>query len=262
MENPLPSQFAEMFDLETLRTADAASLGDSVEAAFDGVHSRQSAGQRLVDLFFERLNIGATKEPACVLARCFQTCTYAQMPLHYRDAADQLLENVAEQPAALDQMRCLTLLATRGVRSVWNDVLTSVAHQAIPLPSVEVVRKAPMIARLFDQLGISIERAVMPPDSPEFLLDAPSDFRVFHIAEAMGSPFIPAQASFVEPFGVRSVVGMGGTLPDGELMAVVLFTRVPISQHVAMRFSVVAASLRKATLAFGNGQVFEWDDND
>jgi len=260
-ESPLHHELAAGLDLEHLSEADTAALVRSVEAAVNGARSRQDAGQRLVDLFHRTLCIGDTTDSACVLARCFQTSTYAQMPLHYRDAADQLLEDLPQRPQALDQMRCLTLLATRGLRQVWNDVLTSVAHQAIPLPSVEVVQKAPMIARLFDQLGVSIEHAVAPPDSPGFLLDAPSDFRVFHIADALGSPFIPAQASFVEPYGVRSVVGMGGLLPDGEMLAVVLFTRVPVSQEVALRFNQVAASLRTAAFAFPADRVFEFDEN-
>jgi hypothetical protein len=257
----LPAELDRTFDLEHLTAADASALAKAVSLTVRSAPSRQAAAQRLVELLFRSLLMPGTAESACVLARCFQTSTYAQLPLHYRDAADHLLDDDALRPAALEHMRCLTLLATRGVRPVWNDVLTSVAHQAIPLPSAEVVRKAPMIARLFDQLGVSIERAVAPPDSPDFLLDAPSDFRVFHIADAPGSPFLPAQTSFVLPFGVRSVVGMGGVLPDGEVLAVILFTRLPVSQEVARCFTEVAANLRAALMNFGSGPIFQATDD-
>jgi hypothetical protein len=179
------------------------------------------------------------------------------MPLHYQFAADQLLGSVPPQVGVLDQMRCLALLATHGLKPVWNDVMTSVGHQAIPLPSVEVVKKAPMIARLFDQLGMSIERAVAPPDSTDFQMQTlPSDFSVFHIADAVRSPFVPAQATFVEPYGVRSVIGMGGVLPEGELIAVVLFTRLPVSNAVAQRLSALAAAVRCVLLPFPPQRTF------
>jgi hypothetical protein len=248
------------FELEDFTDADAAALSTVLTATCAGAASRQAAAQHIVGTLFQTLRESGSGESACVLARCFHTATYAQMPLHYRDAADQLLETVPATPSSLEQMRCLALLATRGIRQVWNDVLTSVGHQAIPLPSVEVVQKAPMIARLFDQLGMPIERAVASLDAPDFLLDAPSDFRVFHIPEALGSPFIPAQSSFVEPHGVRSVVGMGGTLPDGELLAVVLFTRTAVSQEVALRFGTVASALRQAMIALPDGSVFDRSD--
>jgi hypothetical protein len=247
------------FDLEHLTDADAADLARLLESAAAGASGRQDAAEHVVETIFQSFHIAETEDPSCVLVRCFQTSTYAHMPLHYRDAADQLLDAVPANPGALEQMRCLALLATRGIRQVWNDVLTSVGHQAIPLPSVEVVRKAPMIARLMDQLGVSIERIVAPPDSPDFLIDTPSDFRIFHIPDALGSPFIPAQSNFVEPFGVRSVVGMGGVLPGGDLLAVVLFTRVPISQAVAFRFSTVASALRRALIAFPPDRDFHRD---
>ncbi len=245
-------------DPEHLTEAGAAALASALSTAVDGARTRQEAAERIVHLLFKHLISGDNGEPACVLVRCFHTSTYARMPLHYRDAADQLLDTVPED--ALEQMRCLSLLATCGVRTVWNDVLTSVAHQTIPLPSVEVVRKAPMIARLFDDLGIPIERVVAPPDAPGFLLDTPTEFRVFHIPDALGSPFIPAQGTFVEPYGVRSVVGMGGILPDGELLAVVLFTRVPIGHEVARRFAVVAAALRVAMLPYPAKSIFDSHD--
>jgi hypothetical protein len=252
LENSLP------IDPEHLTEAGAAALAAAIASSVDGAGTRQEAAERIVQLLFTHLVGGGSGEPACVLVRCFHTSTYARMPLHYRDAADQLLDTVP--PDALEQMRCLSLLATCGVRTVWNDVLTSVAHQAIPLPSVEVVRKAPMIARLFDDLGIPIERVVAPPDAPGFLLDTPTEFRVFHIPEALDSPFIPAQTTFVEPYGVRSVVGMGGVLPDGELVAVVLFTRVPIAHEVARRFGVVAAALRAAMVTYPSKSIFDLDD--
>jgi hypothetical protein len=228
-----PSHTAQRFDLEHLSDADADKLLRSLSVIAEDAPSRQVIAERLVDSLFRSLCVGDTEEPACALVRCFHTAAYAQMPLHSRDAADQLLETENLAPSALDQMRCLVLLATRGIRMVWNDVMTSVGHQAIPLPSVETVRKAPMIARLFDQLGMPIELAVDPTASTAFILEeAIEDFRVFH------------------------VLGIGGVLPDGELLAVVLFTRVAISPDVARRFGALAAAMRRPIIALPPENIF------
>jgi hypothetical protein len=259
------------FDLQNLSEANVVALRGVLQALAEDATSRQMMGERLVVKLFESLRDAANDGPACLLVRCFQTATYARMPTHYQYSADQLLiglpvrpgvpaqrpEMPSQEPGVLDQMRCLSLLATHGVKSVWNDVMTSVGHQAIPLPSVEVVQKAPMIAKLLQQLGMSIERAVAPPDSPDFQVQATDgSFSVFHIAQAVGSPFIPAQESFVTAYGVRSVVGMGGVLPDGELIAVLLFTSVPISEEVAKRFEGLADEVRTLFGAFPAAATF------
>ena len=54
--------------------------------------------------------------------------------------------------------------------------------------------------------------------------------------QQLGSEHIPNQQTFVEQYGIRSVVGMGGLLPSGEFFAVILFSRVVISPEVAALF--------------------------
>jgi len=238
-------------------------MGAALEAASQGADSRQEVAERIVGLLFEglrggpALNGGEGDGPACALVRCFQTCPYARLPLHLRDAADELLEQAPSHP----HMRCLTLLATRGTRLVWNDVMTSVHHQAIPLPSAEVVRRVPMIARLLEQFGVALEQLVTLQERIELAIEPMAEgFEAFHIAQAEGSPFIPAQAEFVKPHGVRSVLGMGGVLPEGELFAVLLFTRVPLTAEMAGRLRPLALRVRAALQVFGAEATFHHRD--
>lgn len=242
-----------LFDLEHLRYPGMVESGRVLRRLGDGVACRQQAAERVVAHFYDSYRVPHTGERAFVLARCFQTCGYARLPLHYRDAADRLLELGPSKA----ELRCLALLATRGEKALWNDPATSVGHQAIPLPSVEAVRQAPMISRLLDQLGMPIESLVAPVPEPEMLLQKRKNFNVFHVARAAGSQFIPAQESFVKPFGVRSVLGMGGLLPDGEFFAVILFARVAVSREVAMLFRTLALSVKLALLPFAVGDVFD-----
>jgi hypothetical protein len=188
-----------------------------------------------------------------VLVRCFQTCPYARLPMEYQDAAESLLEALPSHP----KLRCLALLATRGRRQVWNDVATSTGHQAIPLPSVEVVRRAPMVARLLEQMGVPLERVVALRDEGELLMEESGEgFNVFHVAVAEGSPFLPAQQQFVRPYGVRSVVGMGGLLPEGEMFAVLVFARVEIGREVAALFRALAMQVQEVLGGFAAKDTF------
>lgn len=239
--------------LGDLTASDVAGLGKTLLGIGQGAATRQEVAERITQVLYDSFRNGAEGKRACVLVRCFQTAPYAGLPLDYQDAADRLLELAPSMP----DLRCLALLSTRGERTIWNDAVTSARHQAIPLPSVEVVRHAPMITRLLEELGMPLERVVAPPAAAGFLLDElPASFNVFHVPQAEGSPFIPAQEDFVVPFGVRSVVGLGGMLPDGELFVVLLFARVPVSLEVATLFRALAPCLREALLPFGPSRVF------
>jgi hypothetical protein len=230
---------APPLELERVSGEEIAALGARLRQLTAGAPHRQAVAQRLVEELYSSLQAEGQGEPACALVRCFQTCPYARLPPEYQHAADALLADIPSHR----NMRCLTLLATRGVRTVWNDVATSTHHQSIPLPSVEVVRRAPMIARWLDQMGVALERVVAVSDALDLVAEDGAELNVFHIAQAQGSPFIPAQQQFVEPYGVRSVIGMGGVLPDGELFAMVLFTKVPVSRETALLFRPLAVAL-------------------
>jgi hypothetical protein len=236
-------------DLEHLTDPDVISLTERLSGVSKGASNRQTVAERIVELLYETLRVPDSDEPACVLVRCFQTSYYARLPMEYQHVADALLAEMPSHP----NMRCLSLLATRGARRVWNDPATSTGHQCIPLPSVEAVRRAPMIARLLDEFGISVERLVALDDAgPPITSAAKADegLDVFHVANALGSPFVPSQAEFVEPFGVKSVLAMGGLLSDGDLFAVILFTRVPVSAEVAARWGRLAGVVRETMLPF------------
>jgi hypothetical protein len=231
------------------------TCGRVVREFSEGSGSSESAAARIVQYFYDTFRFPNSEEPACALVRCFQTYPYEKLRGYRRESAEQLLGGHAPQTG----MRCLTLLATRGMEPAWNSVASSVGHAAIPLPSVGVIRQIPMIARLLMQMGIPLTH-VLPraPDAEEFRFDEMSgNFDVFHVERARGSNYIPAQDSFVKPYGVRSVVGMGGLLPDGEIFVLILFSRVRISREVAGIFRTLALNVKLALLPFGGDETFE-----
>jgi hypothetical protein len=151
-------------------------------------------------------------------------------------------------------VRCLTLLATRGLDPRWNDRRDSDGHKAIPLPSVEFVERLPMVAGLIQQLGLEIADVVRPEKGRVAEL-AQRSYGVFHVEDAAGSPYVPAQ-DFVEEHGVRSALGFGGVLYTGDFFAVMLFSRAPIDPGVADTLRILSLAARVALMPFGS-RVFD-----
>lgn len=149
------------------------------------------------------------------------------------------------------------LLATAGDRPEWNDRAASRGHRAIPLPSPEVVQQAPMISRMMQQMGVDVGALTgRSPEGDTGVAKAPKTYDVFYVAEAAGSPFIPAQAEFVEPFEVRSVLGFGGVLEE-EFFVFVLFSREHVPEGSASRFRNVALDARLALIRHEQRTVFD-----
>jgi hypothetical protein len=225
--------------------------GVNLRASARDATSMEEAAARIVALLYEELVQGETKAPCLVLARLYKTHPYGRLPLDLQEFA----RSVFPDHTLTDQTRCLTLLATCGVEPAWRSRRSSRGHKAIPLPSVGVVEQLPMIAQLVRQLGLDVAEVVSP--RPSLILDMQQrSFNVFHVPEALGSPFIPAQKDFVERHGVRSVLGFGGALHDGDIFACILFSRAAITRDVAGLFHTVALNVRLSLLPFVGGQVF------
>jgi hypothetical protein len=106
-----------------------------------------------------------------------------------------------------------------------------------------------MISQLIRQFGLEIQSVLSPASS--VLLDAEErTFNVFHVPDAVGSPYIPAQQQFVVPYGIRSAIGFGGILPSANLFAIVLFSKVPIPEETALLFRPLALSIKVALIPF------------
>jgi hypothetical protein len=112
-----------------------------------------------------------------------------------------------------------------------------------------------MIAQMMRQFGV--ELSTLLETRPEILneLDQKT-YNVFFVPDARNSPFIPAQADFVVPHGVKSALGFGGILPSGNLFAVIMFTRVQIPLETAQMFRTIALNVKINILRFVRGKVF------
>jgi len=192
-----------------------------------------------------------TGEPALSLVRFYMTLRTDQLEPALQDFA-----RAAGTDAPVGgEVPCLTLLATVGEEPAWNDRRVSVSHKAIPLPSTAALQRFPMVAQLIGQFGLD-PRHIIAPDPALFHDLDQRPCRVFFVPEARDCPHVPAQDSFVIPYGIRSVVGFGGVLPDGALFAVVCFSKLPIPPTSVEAFAAVALGVKVAVLPHVGGAVF------
>lgn len=239
-----------MYDLTRFSLSDMTRCGIELRKLGADASSMEEVATRVVRLLYDGLRTsGSGGERACVLVRLFVTLPYDVLDEGQREFARSVLGGA---PAA--RMKCLTLLATAGDEEDWNARQRSAGHKALPLSSAEGVARSPMIAQLVRQLGVDIGDLLEP--DPSFVVDRTQrTFNVFHVADAEGSPYIPAQREFVVPHRVRSVLGFGGLLPPGELFATILFSRAPIPRAAAELFRTLALNVKVALLPFAGGRV-------
>ena len=240
-----------MFDLNRFSLSDMTRCGMELRRLGENASGMEEVGDRVVRYFYQHLRTPDLANPACVLVRVFVTQPFSALD----DGQRTFVESVLGGHSVSASLKCLTLLATAGDEPAWNSRRTSSTHKALPLTSEESVTRSPMIAQLIRQLGVDIG-ALIASDA-RLLLDLDQHtFNVFHVAEAKGSTHIPAQREFVVPYQVQSVVGFGGVLPNSELFATILFTRVPVARSTADMFRPLALNQKLAMLPFVDRRIF------
>lgn len=243
-EKPRAAQ-PEVFDPRRFTLRDMSRLGGELRRQGKGARGMHELAGRIARLLYERLRDTGTGTRACALVRFFATQRYDHLDARRRRFAREMLHGEAPRRG----LKCLTLLGTAGDLPRWNTPEESSGHLAIPLESPEMVSQAPMISSLLQQLGVRVEELLSP--HPSLLVEeGPSSFNVFYVPDALTSPYIPAQRDFVTPHGIRSVLGLGGMLPRGDIFAVILFAKVPIPRESAELFRTLALNVKMAALPF------------
>jgi two-component system NtrC family sensor kinase len=238
------------YDLTRFTLADMVRCGAALRRLATESTSMEDAAQRVTRYLYENLREKtANCNRSCVLVRFFKTHLYGRLIEELREAAE-----VSSAPLTKDT-NCLTLLATAGDEPQWNSRRSSKHHRCIPLTSEAMVDQFPMISQLIRQMGMTTTDLLRT--TPEIIKDLnQKNFGVFHVPAALNSPFVPAQKDFVVPYGIASVLGFGGVLPDGELFAVIIFARVAIPTPTAEMFRTIALNLKLGLLAILGKPVF------
>jgi hypothetical protein len=234
-----------MYDLSNFTMVDAVNCGRSLRSLGSRVLTMEAAANEIVRFFYDNFVERQSKTKSCALVRLFKTHDYTTLDDDLKAFAQKMLDKTNQA----QNYKCFTLLATRGINTEWDTRKGSKGHQAIPLPSIQVVEKIPMMRNLIKQMGLEINSVINP--DPKIILDlSQRTFNVFHVPEAVGSPYVPAQNQFVKPYEVKSVLGFGGVLPSGNVFVVIIFSKTPISKATANCFTPLALNVKMAILPF------------
>jgi signal transduction histidine kinase len=240
-----------MFDLQKMTLRDMSECGLAIRHLSEKANSMEDVSRIIIEYFYNHIIDKKNGEKTCVLVRFFKTHSYGELPLDLQEDARLILGNIAVP----DGLRCLTLLATAGEVAEWNSRHKSVEHKVIPLKSEEAIARIPMISQLIQQLGLNPGTVVQP--DPNLITDLEQRmYNVFYVPDALGSPYIPSQRSFVIPFKVKSVVGFGGLLPSGNMFAVLMFLKVAIPRTTVDLLRPLALNVKMAILPFDSGRIF------
>ena len=178
--------------------------------------------------------------PTLALARIFVVLPYDDLkPVDRHELGNRI---------PIDAPRYLTLVGTIGKNEEWNRRERSRNHRVIPLPqTAEELESIPMLAEMFRRMDVDYRRIV----NPASFSDIQQMIEGYMLEErAEGSPFIPAQEDFVEPYGVKSELGYGGFLPSGAVYTCFLFFTAPLSQAEANKLKVISAAIQQTLLPY------------
>ncbi|MGB3788248.1 MAG: hypothetical protein WA949_09565 [Phormidesmis sp.] len=242
-----------MYDLTQLSLQDITEIGVTLRGIGKSADSLESVASRCVHHLYQNLIDPATGESACALVRFFKTVPYSALPAGLKFSVQEAIAQAPESISA--DLKCLTLFGTMGDRTEWCDRLASTGHQVIPLTSEHSVRQIPMISQLIKSFGLDISCVVAPDPNLLMALERQT-CNVFYIPTAAGSEFIPAQRQFVEPYGIKSVLGFGGMLPSGNLFSIILFSKVKIAEPSAHLFKTLPLNIKMSVTPFSRKRLF------
>ncbi|MBF0408165.1 MAG: hypothetical protein HQM10_12480 [Candidatus Riflebacteria bacterium] len=242
-----------MNDFSNFKMSDLIELGSILRRLGTNAKSMEEAARRIVNCLNDNLTTRSTETgKAFALVRFFKTHPFGTLDPELRESAKSILKD----HSVSSEMKCLTLLASAGENPNWNSRKNSAGHKAIPLPNEEFVIQFPMISQLVNQFGLKVSDVLRP--NPKMILELEQKtYNVFHVSDALGSPIIPAQKTFVEPYGIKSVLGFGSVLPSGDIFAVIMFSKIHISHEIADLFKSLALSVKMAVMPFSAGVIFE-----
>ena len=242
--NPRTDKTAR-YEINHFTIREMTECGTAIRTIGDGAKSMEEVANRIVNYLYDSLIDGETGLRACSMVRLFKTHAYKDLDAELQEFAQNMLGNKLAYP----RMKCMVLLATVGEEQEWRSRSTSRGHKAVPLQSEEALNQIPMFLPLIEQFGMQVDMLIKP--DPKFLLDLEqSTYNVYYVPEALGNPYIPAQKGFIIPYGIRSILGFGGLLPSGDMFAVPMFFKVPVSREVADLFRPISLSVKIAILPF------------
>ena len=180
---------------------------------------------------------------AIVLGRLFKSCSYSDLT----EDIQNYIQQKEDLNAITPESKYLTLLGTWGELEEWRVIKISRNYKAFSLNDKDVLYKFPMLSAVFNQIGYDIPTET-DPDKSIIIDDQDKEYGVFYVKDATGNKLVPKQAEFVEPYGIKSVIGFGGRYGNNNIYSIILFFRECISRQTTELFPSLNPAIKLLTL--------------
>jgi hypothetical protein len=207
----------------------------------------EDAGQLFVDIIYDYFR------ESLVLLRLFITVGYGELPVADRIFTDIKVQEIEGSPSIDTRTPVLTLLATRGIHSEWNERGKSQMFRCIPLVSSRYVASLPMLSMQFERMGFHLdlidnwEEAVVAKGRADlysgmlFIRDASCD------RDERGRMIVPAR-EFVAKNRIGTVLGFGSGCPNSPaLLMLFAFTNEVFDQTDAASLCFMKEMLKSVS---------------
>ena len=222
-----------------LTLSDVTHLGMSLRHISLQSASLLIRANAITQLLFESFICHETGVPVCPLVRVFRT-----VPVTELGEADRLYveRRVAESGEGLSE-KVLQLIGTYGLHPGWCDVSLSSTHRCVPVNATTFPVQFPMLSELMH--AVSAESQLVLEQTGDLVARERVDgLYMLYVPDVSNSPYILAQAEFVDRYHIRSVIGFGGQFRDGEQFCVVMFSRGIIPQSVLPLMRILSLNIR------------------
>jgi two-component system, NtrC family, sensor kinase len=229
-----------MLDIQQVNAEAVSNFGRSMLNTYRGKFgSFEEAAQQCVTRLFEEFRQDS-HTPSFALVRVYRLCTYDEL-------LPELQANVDSQ-----RERWMALMGTVGIESAWCDRQQSQGHKALNLGADQSPMVSAAIYQIGLDLGIDLPNLEIELPVPEATLLT----RYFHIPQALGSKYIPAQTPFVQPYNIQSVVGVGSAFVSNSAYLLLAFSKVEISVEAAQNFAQLAPFMSTLLATYDQGKIW------
>jgi hypothetical protein len=222
------------------------NLRGRLKAATSQSPTLRDAGRACLDELYREFG------ESLALVRLFATVRFAYLPDRERHFARQLASGRRVVEELSDDTLVATLMASRGVEREWNDPHQSVSHLAIPILSASFIQTIPLVSRILADSGIGVPW-LKKQSSLITVKTVGGMAELIYVEDARttttgdGYKVIPSQ-DFVEAYGIRTVLAMGGRYLNGTTLALLLFTTEHVAEEQAARFTTILNTVKASTM--------------
>ncbi|MCP4108233.1 MAG: pentapeptide repeat-containing protein [Desulfobacteraceae bacterium] len=202
-----------------------------------------------------------------LLVRMFIILPYKLIPLRYQFIVNKIIQFHKAHDQLNKETPVLSLLATYGKNTVWNNRHNSQRHKAIPLIPGKIIDSFPMIPIMLDNVGYNIDNN-NENDYLNETLDITIDRTIakFYIKDARtevdkkGKKIIYDQ-NFVKKYGVRTVFGFAdGYIASTTSIVLVIFSQKILDKSFIREYSKYLLNFKMKTIRLeSTGNFFSKD---